>query len=95
MVMSKADIEKEKRLDRVKTVAGQFADLIIKRHIEWRKSGVDYDAESLLKGTPYEGVVIASGTTVVYIDGPHQYVWLYIPRDGDETANLKEFSGFI
>ncbi|MEE9356243.1 MAG: hypothetical protein V3U75_11690 [Methylococcaceae bacterium] len=85
---------KEALIHEVKTIAGYFANLIIQRHIEWRKTGVDYTADDLVAGTKYEGVVQISGSTVVWSVPGHQFVWLYIPRNEDETANLIEFSGF-
>lgn len=94
MALSEKDIAKEALFSEVRTIAGYFANLIIQKHIEWRKTGVDYTAESLVKGTKYEGVIEISGSTVVWSIPGRQFVWLYIPRDGDETANLIEFSGF-
>ena len=94
MALSKEDIAKEALFSEVRAIAGNFANLIIQRHIEWRKTGVDYTVESLIAGTKYEGFLIVMQGNVIYRMPGYIFVWTYIPRDEDETANLIEVAGF-
>jgi hypothetical protein len=94
MVLSKEDIVKEALFSEVRAVAGNFANLIIQRHIEWRKTGVDYTAESLIAGTKYADALIIMRGNIIYKTPGRIFVWKYIPRDEDETANLIEVAGF-
>ncbi|MCK5128159.1 MAG: hypothetical protein KAR42_18025 [candidate division Zixibacteria bacterium] len=85
---------KELEIVEIRKIAEGFKGLILQRQAEYDNNGIDYAAEDLLKGTPYEAEVKINNYTILWETELEKYNWKYTRRVGNAPAFLTEINGF-
>ena len=86
-------VSDEARLSVARGVGRALSSTIAIQHSNYIVTGVDYNVDTIINDTQFQGVVntpTVSGNTITYGHGPGVYNWSYTPRNNSDSAFITE-----